>query len=83
MSNLLYSLDSVPSGLDFNPTGEKVATIDNGGVCLISDVTTVNYKFHKEVGEHRGKFVSQEIFFCHSKIIIKLLAILISLTSFN
>ena len=26
------------SGLDFNPTGEYVATIDEGGVCLISDV---------------------------------------------
>ena len=44
------------SGLDFNPTGEYAATIDNG-VCLISDVTTVDYKFHKKL-EGLGKFDS-------------------------
>ena len=49
-SNLLYSLANAISGLDFNPTGEYVATIDEEGVCLISDVTTNNYIFHKEVG---------------------------------
>ena len=38
------------SGLDFNPTGEYVATIDEGGVCLISDVTTANYGFHEKIG---------------------------------
>ena len=27
-----------------------MATIDEEGVCLISDVTTVNYTFHKEIG---------------------------------
>ena len=48
-SNLLYSLDDMISGLDFNPTGEYVATIDWRGVCLISDVTTVNYRFYMEL----------------------------------
>ena len=51
------------SGLDFNPTGEYVATIDEGGVCLISDVTTANYTFHKEMEGDRGKFDSSEIFY--------------------
>ena len=45
------------TGLDFNPTGEYVATIDLRGVCLISDVTTVDYKFHKKL-EGLGKFDS-------------------------
>ena len=38
------------TGLDFNPTGEYVATIDMYGVCLVTDVTTANYRFHKEIG---------------------------------
>ena len=45
-SNLLYSLESVVNGLDFNPTGEYVAIIDEEGVCLISDVDKNNYSFH-------------------------------------
>ena len=51
------------TGLDINPTGEYVATIDSNGVCLVSDVTTANYTFHKEVGEDPGKFDSSEIFY--------------------
>ena len=44
-------------GLDFNPTGEYVATIDWKGVCLISDVTTSNCRFHEKVGDgSTGKF---------------------------
>ena len=84
-SNLLYSLEDMITGLDFNPTGEYVATIDEEGVCLISDVTTANYTFHKEVEEgSSGKFDSSEIFFLpHKKQIIKHLAISISLTSLN
>ena len=58
MSNLLYSLESVISRLDFNPTGEYVATIDEEDVCLISDVTTVNHTFHKDFEEESGKFDS-------------------------
>ena len=46
------------TGLDFNPTGEYVATIDWEGVCLISDVTTVNDTFHKDFGGESGKFDS-------------------------
>ena len=39
-------LDNFIAGLDFNPTGETVATIDKYGVCLISDVNTDSYHFH-------------------------------------
>ena len=28
-----------------------MATIDNGGLCLISDVTTVNDRFHEKIGK--------------------------------
>lgn len=34
------------TGLDFNPMGEHIATIDEYGVCLISDVNTAGYSFH-------------------------------------
>ena len=45
-SNLLYSLEEIITGLDFNPTGEYVATIDSQGVCVVSDVNTNDYSFH-------------------------------------
>ena len=45
-SNLLYSLEEYITALDFNPTGEYVATIDKKGVCLISDVDKNDYSFH-------------------------------------
>ena len=76
-SNLLYSLEEVITGLDFNPTGEYVATMDQS-VCLISDVTTNSSTFHKNIGDYKGKFDSQDLFF-----IAKFLAISISLTSLN
>ena len=48
-SKLLYSLEDIITGLDFNPTGEYVATIDMAGVCLISDVTAANYRLHVDL----------------------------------
>ena len=43
------------TGLDFNPTGEYVATIDWEGVCLISDMTTVKNRFCEKIGHLQGK----------------------------
>ena len=45
------------SGLDFNPTGEYVATIDEEGMCLISDVNKNDYSFHMQFpsGSYGGK----------------------------
>ena len=68
--NLFYSLEDVISSLDFNPTGEYVATIGREGVCLISDVTTDSSTFLKDIGDYRGKFDSQDLFF-----MVKLLGI--------
>lgn len=42
------------AGLDFNPSGERVATIDCYGVCLLSDVDTNNYGFHLGIGSRGG-----------------------------
>ena len=35
------------TGIDFNPTGEYVATIDESGICLISSVDTNSYICHE------------------------------------
>ena len=51
--------------LDFNPTGEYVATIDGNGVCLVSDVTTINCRPHKRLGYHEGLFDSYDFFLPH------------------
>ena len=50
-------LGSIISGLDFNPNGEIAATIDNYGICLISDVNTDSYRFHvnMEIKNEWGK----------------------------
>ena len=39
-------LDNAICGLDFNPLGTLMATIDEEGVCLISDVNTNDYSYH-------------------------------------
>ena len=59
-----------------------MATIDEKGGCLISDVTTANYRFHVELGKY-GNLISKVFFLFHSDSIIKFLAISISLTSLN
>lgn len=45
-SSCQHLLGDYIASLDFDPNGEMVATIDNYGVCLLSDVTTNNYSFH-------------------------------------
>ena len=39
----LLRIDNYISGLDFSPLGTSIASIDNGGVCLISNVITSDY----------------------------------------
>ena len=45
-------LENYMTSLDFNPTGETVATIDLCGVCLLSDVATDSYRFHLNMEMH-------------------------------
>ena len=46
---LFSSLESIFSGLDFNPTGEFVATMCEDSICLISEVNTGDYRFHQKL----------------------------------
>lgn len=39
-------LDNHITGLDFNLNGEIAASIDKYGACLISDVSTGEYRYH-------------------------------------
>ena len=41
--------DNAISGLDFNSLGTFVASIDQYGVCLISDINTNDYSFHLQM----------------------------------
>ena len=43
---LLSHIDNYICGLDFNPLGTSVASIDDNGVCLISDMITNDYIYH-------------------------------------
>lgn len=36
--------------MDFDPSGESIATIDSHGMCLISDVTTNHCNFNLKIG---------------------------------
>ena len=38
------------TGLEINPNGETVATIDCFGICLISDIDTNKYSYHMDMG---------------------------------
>lgn len=38
------------AGMDFDPSGESIATIDSHGMCLISDVTTNHCNFNLKIG---------------------------------
>lgn len=43
------------SSLNFNPTGEYIATIDCDGLCVISDVSTDEYRFQVHGGSIQGE----------------------------
>ena len=44
-----FRVENVMAGIDFNPDGETVATIDRYGTCLISDMNTDKYHFHMKM----------------------------------
>ena len=55
---IILCLDNVISGLDFNPSGTLIATIDRSGVCLISDVNTDDYSSHFKMGGREGNLLN-------------------------
>ena len=48
------------AGLDFNPSGEIVGTIDGYGKCVVSEVNTNGYRFHMSMGK-QGILIIQPI----------------------
>ena len=55
---IILCLDNAISGLDFNPSGTLIATIDCSGVCLISDVNTDDYSSHFKMGGREGNLLN-------------------------
>ena len=51
---ILLHIDNFISGLDLNPLGTLMASIDRYGVCLISDVITNRSRYHKETSFDNG-----------------------------
>ena len=45
----LGNVENVISGFDLNPLGTLMASIDDYGVCLISDINTNDYIFHRKM----------------------------------
>ena len=43
------------SGMDINPEGKLIATIDTAGVCLISDLENQDYMYHHLLQYSAGK----------------------------
>lgn len=61
--------DNTISSLDFNSSGEIVATIDRNGACLVSDVNTDSCCFHMEMGENGiSCFISNYLFHFHPQL---------------
>ena len=54
---ILY-LDNAISGLDFNPLGTMIASIDHGSVCLISDINTNHYSFHLKMCSETSNLIN-------------------------
>ena len=55
---MIFCLDNAISGLDFNPSGTLIVSIDYSGVCLISDINTDDYSFHFKIGEQKGNLLN-------------------------
>ena len=47
--NGFASRSSHNKSFDFNPNGEAAATLDDSGICLLSDVNTHNYSSHMKM----------------------------------
>lgn len=46
-SLIFLHIDNYVAGIDFHPNGELVATIDMNGVCLVTDVSSNEYRYHQ------------------------------------
>lgn len=46
------------TSLDFHPAGETVETVDCNGICLVSDLNTDSYRFHKRLNSQGINYLS-------------------------
>ena len=46
-----HNIGCTVTGFDFDPSGERAATISSSGVCLVLDIDTSNCKLHLTIGE--------------------------------
>ena len=51
---IIFIIGSSISEFDFDPLGNLVATIDEAGVCLISDINTNSYISHVKMSSVFG-----------------------------
>lgn len=49
-------LDNALPGIDFDPNGEIIATLDWYGTCLISDINTNDCYFNLQMNQKAGRF---------------------------
>ena len=54
---LFLSVGTNIRGLDFDPLGTLVASIDQQGACFISDLEANSYRYHMEISETIGNLV--------------------------
>ena len=64
---MILSLDNLISGLDFNLLGTVAASIDEYGVCLVSDIDTNDYSFHLKT-ETRSSSLSNHLLFIYRNL---------------
>ena len=66
---LIIGVSSI-TGLDFDPRGTLVASIDEDGVCVVSNIDTNNSSYHKKMGVYFGNSINICFFCCHSTCIL-------------
>ena len=90
---MISYLDNAISGLDFNSLGTLTASIDEYGVCLISDVNTNDYSFHLRMSSEFGNLSNYlfsllyqfflSFYFLHRKMTVVSLILLLLRLLFN
>ena len=64
---MIVYLENAICGLDFNPSGTLAASIDENGVCLISDVNTNDHSSDLKIDSNLGNLSNH--LFLHNKIL--------------
>ena len=60
---MIFIIEQHISGFDFDPLGASVASIDDHGTCLISDIDTNEYRYHIGMGGGWGNLLVFQMLF--------------------